>query len=183
MKNTTTATITTIADLATILASAKQRGTYATITYEKPLDTKSDLRVNATDGSGLKLDKSRPVPFRRGVVKYHFGQDYEKKAKQVFGEDYEVQAKSYKQVIVPYVMYYNTSTDNYTLSYIKENATYELIATEEEKEYFAHFAPKPKSDSSPIKYRTLSVKYITRVAFDGKELLVDIPNVSIKRIA
>lgn len=180
MKNTTTtATIRTIDELRAILSTAKQRGTYATITYEKPIE----VRVKATDGSGLKLDKSRPVPSRRGSIKYHFGQDYVATAKRVFGEDYEVQEKSYKVTLVPYVMYYNTTTDNYTLAYIKEDATYELLATEEEKEYFAHFAPKPSANSNPIPYRTVSVKYITRVAFDGKELLVDIPNVSVKRIA
>lgn len=178
-KNTTTATITTIADLALVLSTAKQRGTYATITYEKPIE----VRVNATDGSGLKLDKSRPVPSRRGSIKYHFGQDYVATAKRVFGEDYEVQDKTYKQTLVPYVMYYNTTTNNYTLAYMPEDASYELLATEEEKEYFAHFAPKKKEETSPIKYRTVSVKYITRIAFDGKEVMVDIPNLSVKRIA
>lgn len=181
MKNTTTTTvIRTIADLALILSTARQRGTFATVTYEKPIE----VRVNATDGSGLKLDKSRPVPSRRGFVRYNFGQDYGKAMKEAMGEDYEVQEKSYKQVVVPYVMYYNTTTNNYTLAYMPKQVTYELLATEEEKEYFAHFNPtKKKEDESKPKYRTLSVKYITRIAFDGKEVLVDIPNVSVKRIA
>ena len=180
MKNTTTtATIRTIDELRAILATAKQRGTYATITYEKPIE----LRVKATDGSGLKLDKSRPVPYRRGSIKYHFGQDYAKKAKEVFGEDYEVQEKSYKETLVPHVMYHNITTDNYTLAYMPEDVSYTLIATAEEMEYFNHFLPNKKEETSPIKYRTVSVKYITRVAFDGKEILVDIPNVSVKRIA
>ena len=180
---TTTATIRTIEELTIVLSALRIEragGHYCTITYEKPLD----LRVNATDGSGLKRDKSLGIPFKRTALKaIHFAQSYFKTAQKVYGEDYQPTDKSYQEVLVPYLLYHNTTTKNYVMPVIIQDATPETewLCSAEEKEYFKHFLPV--REDRPINYITVSVKYIKSIEIDHKEYLVDIPNLSVKRVA
>lgn len=169
--------INSIATLANILATAKNKGQFATITYEKPID----VRVNATDGSGDKRDKSIAIPIKRTRVVYHFGQDYNKLADKVLGEDREHKDLSYKQTIVPNLMYFNASTSNYTLAYIGTDTKSEWLCDKATEDYFRKFIPKYAP--SAINYKTISVKYVSKIVVGGTEYQVNIPNVSIAKVA
>jgi hypothetical protein len=173
----TMVTINSIATLANILATAKCNGQFATITYEKPID----VRVNATDGSGDKRDKSLAVPVKRTRVTYHFGQDYNKLADKILGEDREHKDLLYKQTIVPNLMYFNASTNNYTLAYIGTDTKSEWLCDKATEDYFRKFIPKYAPTA--INYKTISVKYVSKIRVGGTEYEVDIPNISTAKVA
>ena len=167
-----TTTINSIPALANILASAMAGGQFATITYEKPVD----VRVNATDGSGDKRDKSLAVPIKRTRVKYHFGQDYNKLADKIFGTEREHKDLIYKQTVVPNLMYFNTTTNNYTLAYIGTDTQSEWLCDKQTEDYFRKFLPK--YTPTEINYKTISVKYVSAIRVGGTEYRVDLPSIS-----
>ena len=173
----TMVTINSIATLANILATAKCKGQFATITYEKPIE----VRVNATDGSGDKRDKSLAVPVKRTRVTYHFGQDYNKLADSILGADREHKDLLYKQTIVPNLMYFNTTTSNYTLAYIGTDIKSEWLCDKATEDYFRKFIPKYAPTA--INYKTISVKYVSKIRVGGTEYEVDIPNISTAKVA
>ena len=185
---TTTATIRSIEELAIVLSALRIEragGHYCTIVYEKPIDPKNDLRVNATDGSGLKLDKSRPLPFKRTTLEnIHFAQSYFKTAQKVYGEDYKPTEKVDKEILVPYLLYRNIGSGKYVMPVIIQDKKpkREWLCSAEELAYFEHFFPAPR-DKRPIEYLTVGVAYITSIEIDHKIFLVDIPNLSVKRVA
>lgn len=168
-------TITSIPALSSILANAKASGQFATITYEKPVD----VRVNATDGSGDKRDKTLEIPVKRTRVVFHFGQDYNKLADKILGEDRDKKDLAYKQSIVPNLMYYNTTTNNYTLAYIGTDTKSEWLCDKATETYFRRFLPKyPQTE---INYKTISVKYVSKIVVGGNEYKVAISNISTKK--
>ena len=172
-------TINTVPALVSALSSAI-RGRIATFTYVKPAISASDLRVNATDGSGEKRDKSIPTPDKSVRVSLNFGQDYIKTMQRKVDESFEGGTPTYeRQTIVPHLLYYIPSTNNYVLQWMDGRIEEEWLCDKATEDYFRKF--KAKREARAVEIYSISLKYVTRLAFDGEEYEIDIPNISLKK--
>lgn len=156
-------TISSISELVTVMNNAKAGGQYVSIYGE----TAVKLNKFPTDGSGRVRINADFTPTKRFCVEYHFAQDYDKTMSKLLGEDYKASDANRIHLVKNVVMQY-ISTGNTCLIYMPES--YSKTGTflggvelnDEQKEYMARYTPKHNS-SSPLNYRTIGVKNVTKM--------------------
>jgi len=159
--------IFSVADLSAILSAAKCGGQYVSVSG------KSEIKLNKfpTDGSKkIRLDENFK-PYEEFSVSFHFGQDYDKTMSRLLGCDYKASDANRVHLVKNVLMQY-VSTGTTCIIYMPENYTASATMingkelTDEEKAYMARYKSKAKPSASPLEYRTLGVKNLTRIAID-----------------
>ena len=175
--------IFTTEELIAIMASAKAGGRYVTLTGH------SDVNLNKfpTDGSARVRIDDAFKPVSNFKIKFHFGEDYEKKMSAILGCDYHASDANREHLVKNVVMRYK-STGTICLIYMGENKTYlgttlngnEL--TDEETEYMNHYKSKSTSNSA-VNYRTISVNNVDTITMNGETYEVMIGKADEARMA
>ncbi|MCQ2388019.1 MAG: hypothetical protein MJ066_06230 [Clostridia bacterium] len=170
-----TITLTTIADIVSVFANAKNGGQFATI------EGASEIKLNKfpTDNSERIRIKDGFQPMAEFTIQFHFGADYERAMAKAMGvADYTASDSNRKHLVPNLVMQY-LSTGNVCVIYMPTNKVSKGITlngkpiSEEDKAYMEHYKA-PKRGSAMVEYRTISVKNIKRITFGGITYLVDL---------
>lgn len=162
--------ISSVAELTNILANAKAGGQFVTIYGE------SDVKLNKfpTDGSERIHIKADFTPRNRFSVTYNFKADYEKAMAKALGVDSYTAHDANRIHLIKNVMMQYVSTGTICLIYMPVNYHFEGTflggkeMSAEDTTYMNRYKSKAKSNS-PLPYRTLNVKNVSKIAI-GKEM-------------
>lgn len=170
-----TITLTTIAEIVSVFANAKNGGQFAVV------EGASEVKLNKfpTDGSERVRIAEGFVPMANFTIQFHFGADYEKAMAKALGvSSYEAHDSNRTHLVPNLIMQYN-STKNVCLIYMPTNRTMNGTTlngkpmSEEEVAYMERYKA-PKKGGAVLEYRTLSVKNIKRITFGGVTYLIDL---------
>lgn len=159
--------ISSIAELVSVLSTAKAGGQFATIYGE----TAVRLNKFPTDGSERIRIKDDFNTTKRFRVTLHFAEDYDKKMSKLLGEDYKASDTNRIHLLHNVLMQY-VSTSNVCLIYMPADYAFEgtfvngVPASAEDLEYIARYTPKA-GKSAMIEYRTIGVKNVTKMVVAG----------------
>ena len=159
--------IFSVSDLVGILKSAKCGGQYVALYGE------SDYKLNKfpTDGSERIRIKDGFQPRKKFVVKFHFGEDYERKMSKMLGEEYKASDKNRIHLVKNVLMQF-ASTGTTCVIYMPESYTDNGIylngqpISEEDLAYAKRY--KSPTKASAIEYRNLNVTNVERIAVGGE---------------
>lgn len=167
--------INSVAEMEAIMRNAKCGGQFVTITAETPIK----LNKFPTDGrKRCEEDRINFTATNRFRVKFNFGKDYDKAMSALLGYDYKA-TDSNREHIVPNVMMRYISTGNTCLIYMPNE--YEPMGTffngheasAEEKARIALYKSN-STNNSPMPYRTVGVRNVTKVCINHVEYNVNI---------
>ena len=152
--------IFSIEELAALLKAAKSNksgGQYVTIYCE------SDYRLNQfpSDDSEHVRVKAGFQPRKRYSIKYHFGEDYDKKMSKLLGKPYKSHDSNREHLVENVLMRFK-STDNYCF----------IAMPEQEKQLGVYLNGKPISEED----MAYAKRYQAKV-YDKKYLNVGVKNV------
>lgn len=169
-------TINSISEMESIMRNAHCGGQFVTITAETP------LKLNQFPTDGRKRSEEDRINFTATKVfrvKFNFGKDYDKAMSALLGYDYKA-TDSNREHIVPNVMMRYISTGNTCLIYMPNE--YEPMGTffnghEASAEELARidlYKSKGNKNNSPLPYRTVGVRNVTKVCINHVEYNVNI---------
>lgn len=158
--------IFSVDELVATMKAAKAGGQYVTLYGE------SDYRMNKfpTDGSQRERIRDGFQPRVKFSVKFHFGEDYEKRMSKITGEDYKASDSNRIHLVKNVIMQF-VSTGTTCFIYMPESykplGMYldgEVIS-DEDRAYAKRYQAKSNSDSF---YRNLNVKNIEKIVIGGE---------------
>lgn len=162
--------VTNVAELVTILTTAKAGGQYVALYGETP------VRVNKYPNGTKACERKTAEPFDTSLnptkgwhIKYHFGEDYERKMAKALGLDaYDADGGGNRIHLVPNVLMQYVSTGNVCVIAMPEDRHKDGLlcngvpATTEQAEYIARYEQASKS-SGVVDYLTIGVKNVRKM--------------------
>lgn len=158
--------VTTLKELVEILKTAKIGGQKVTLYAEVAIK----LNKYPTDGSErVHISELGFNPTNRYHVNYNFGTDYEKAMSKALGEDYTKGGNENIETLIPNLLMRYKSTNNPCLIYINGDNYPDgkfnngVAYTEADEATEKRYTSKANKSYTPVDYRTVSVKNVTRL--------------------